>query len=506
MNKAQIIEYLLLFFFWFCYLVIPAQDRPATKSASGENCVNQDYQFYINGELYRNGMKNLKLCPNNDELEIVVYDMNQTPPQPLNNQTCEWYINNTLDSRSQVPSILLMNTDIVDLNSIKCKWLTYSVEIAVKIDPSILRINRDASAKFFFDKNTIEEFKNEYNGSEELGTPWVYLKSGSSELVEAKFLDRNIPRVDIRANASNIVLDPELLSMKKTAINITNNSSGTNQYELLGCDNSKPDLMIFTSDADNIDIQFYELCDTDDDVQVIPKGTQGLNYDDICIVSGIDVYIDLSPNVIDALSSGKDVLDWRSLAGYYVEVILAGSNGICDARAHPRGEPQCVDPADYNDLVQKANNTLKKAGVEIVSYSSEKLQKNWDRFFEDKVLDADELERLKTEKVLSSSPLDPNKVYAYLWHDLGGTGVGGVDVLGRADEAERGNNFLSYRWPQNGNEHITFPHEIAHCRWGLGHPDKKVSKTDTRNLMHSKSGEVENPPLLRPFQWHIIHE
>lgn len=495
----------LIFLMLFSLNELEAQIQKRTTTETEEvYCRNSDYQFIVEGNYYFDNNK-VYVCPINIPFEVTLVDAeNQNPVLT----TMEWRINGSISTETENSVSINTNDFNDDKVKLTCQFTESSTGNLIDIE---LRLIKDIKLKFpksdrnfAYDDNKEQLYIDSYSGTEALGTPWIFLPSGttSTEIVEAKVSKKKgyYAINNISSNNSTLSMDPTGLSDSREEITFEYTGAGDGIIEVKGCHDIEPELLIYTETPKVFQIEFFILCESDDDIQVVPVGETVNNSTDVCIDGGVDKTID---GMFDpSFRKGDDQINFDSDFRYY---LVAGENLICETKANPAGEPDCPSSYNIEAAITATNNIMRQVGVTLEMVENlTTINYNYDIFREDRILEFKEQKSLH-KTLYGGGPPEDGITKVYIVKDLGLTeneeGIM-VDVLGRATLL--GLNTLSID-TNDANPNV-LPHELGHAKWALEHPYHEFNITnDYDNFMHRVSTNVENWNIRR-YQFHLLHK
>ena len=470
-------------------------------------CKNKDYQFLIEGNHYFENSK-VYVCPKNLPVDIAVVEAtNQTPVF----STFTWTINGTASSENSNTISIKDSNFNGNKSTLNVSFTDPATNTAVSLK---LKLNRDIQLKFSesakkyqFDGNKISKYIDHVSYGEKLGTPWNFIENGKLDILKARATkNKGYYAVNnIMSNNSSLMINPNSLSTTPEDDEFNFSGSGKNIIEVNGCHETDPELLLFTESRDLYEIQFVQVCETDDDIQVHPVGTVLTSPTDVCIDGGVDLTID--EMYAPAFLKGDDKLDINILTGKaYVQ---AGVNLKCETKAHPNSPPDCPPSINNSDFIDAANTVLEKVAIDFENIGTTTIYFNYNVYLEDGIMEKREQNYLHDERHGSTQAGTPE---VFVVDDLGlnqygktrqgsataNPGPGGNTIIGLHTMALDVNDATPY----------VLVHELGHAIWNLIHPGSPGSGQfgidDLDNFMHGASDEINNWNVRR-YQFHEMH-
>ena len=470
---------------------------------SGElYCANKDFKFLIENNYYVDGSK-VYVCPKNLPTNItIVYATNNTPVM----STFSWKINKAI-SPITINPILLQKNDVVNKKS------ELEVNFTDPISGQNINLNLDVltsvsvefseSAKMYqFDDNNKLPYISSYSGTEKLGTPWNFIENGNLDVLRAESKPKKgfYAINNIMSNSGNLTITPNKLSQSPQNVEFAFSGSGNNILEVKGCDETDPELLLFTANSKSVTVNFIYLCDTDDDDQIVLPGTMVSAATDICIDGGVDLTIDEMNK--SGFLKGDDKLVKLSNGTSQVH---AGPNLICETTARAKGLPEC--PINFNiaNSISTGNSILNKVGIDLIPGNVSTKYMNYNLFNEDGILGEDELWQVHNQLHGFGTT---SESYVYLVGDLGISSVGGNTILGKATGLGKNTMAIDVI---DANQYVLV-HELGHAKWSLLHPGCPCSSSisgefginDYHNFMHGEANNIINWNVRR-YQFTKFH-
>jgi hypothetical protein len=381
-----------------------------------------------------------------------------------------------------------------------------SCKITKKIEVEFLE-----SAKHYqYDDNKNLSYIKEYNGTEKLGTPWNFIENGNFEILKAKSSSKTgyYAINNITSNNQSLSISPNKLSQIEENINFSFSGAGQNIIEIHGCHETDPELLLFSASAKAFGIEFFQLCDTDDDIPLYCPTNRKLQADCltpitspnfVCIDGGVDLTIDemwkeSSPGVRVIEAVGDRLVSDPNTKRYYV---LAGANLKCDHTANPQDADLCPNSFNITSSLQVANDTYGKVAISVNNLGVTVMKFNYDLWDDDGILDDIEYFQLLTHRN-SINQLIGNNQEVYLVNELSLSSTGSV----RTGMAIGGSNMVAINTKTAVSTTMTY--EIGHAKWGFLHPiDPPLNVYDPNNFMYeTASGRKMN---IRRYHFTKMH-
>ena len=326
--------------------------------------------------------------------------------------------------------------------------------------------------KYQFDDNNISAYIKYVGYGEKLGTPWNFIETSSFDILKAKVSKSSgfYAVNKIESNNSKLNINPSTLSKNKEDITFSFNGSGKQIIEISGCHETDPELLLFTAPSKSFGIEFFKVCDTDDDIQVKPVGTMVTSPYEICIDGVKDLTIDEmykenSSGTLLIKAKGDELVKDTTTNKYYV---IAGSNLKCDVAANPPGPDECPNSFNITGSMKVVNSTFGKIGISAINKGTYPLRFNYDLIDDDGKLDDDEYFVLKDYRE-STGELKDGFHEVYLVKEL---------PAASSTSIKHGVSYLNSNTSAINTKTApdeTLTHEIGHGKWGFGHPRDKPS-------------------------------
>jgi len=451
----------------------------------------RDYLFLVEGNYYKH-KKKVYVCEKNYPTDVVVVDAKTKIPLDT---VFNWKVNGNVRSENTNT----INIDTNDLNSnlaeLEVEFTVKSgpkfKEIAIKIDVrSDIKVEflKSSNTIFAFDENEVDTFREFVNYGEKAGTPWLFIESGQMDEVLAEVDKNNHYYVvnTIESNDPGLVPSPAGMASKEQEMQLNHNGSGHDIYEIFACDAEDPELLVYSADRKDFLINFYLLCDTDDDIQVVPKGSVVNSAMDVCISPGEDGSYD-KPTSFSNKDSFAIIDD--------TVFLVAGKNLECDSKIYspdyPPGGEDCPAPStSMQDELLYLNNLYNKIGIYFSSsyQSYKKLYANFDGEDEDGLISSDEQKETIHAYLFGATNETADTLSAFYVKDIKPTTTQGRAIRNKKSLIINCSNF----------DENTLRHEVGHANFGLKHPGDPESDgekgefdyNDYYNFMHGISNEI----------------
>ena len=479
-----------------------SQTTPESLSIATEiYCKNRDYKFEVEGNEYLDNDK-VYVCSNNLPIDVtVLHSLTNLPVAG----TVVWKKNGVVDTRTGNHTVSVESVDLASGKALlECEFTESTNNTLVSLS---LKINSDVSVKFSesarkyqFDANKEQAYINSYGGTEKVGTPWNFIEAGKNDILQAKASKKKgyYAVSNITSSSANLMATPTGLSGPKEDITFDYAGAGQEIIEVYGCQAADPELLIFTADRKELSIEFFQLCDSDDDIQVVAVGDTVSSATDVCIDGGTDLTIDEMYS--SSFRKGDDKLYPDIATGKFF--VVAGVNKICETKAHSVGPLECPPAFNTNTSLSFANSVLNKVGIYVKQVSVTRLELNYNVYSEDGIFEKKEQGRIHDLKYGHNPTGDTTKIF--LVNDLGKGSTGIGNAQGRATNF----NFNSLSIDVNDATKSVLVHELGHAKWGLIHPGGpgpgKFGINDLDNFMHGITNQVRSWNIRR-YQFNKIH-
>jgi hypothetical protein len=481
-------------------------DNKATDVKSLEEvtlCKDTDFQFRLEGNNYFEISK-VYVCPKSLPVDVTVVDA--TPPNAPIPYATAWTINGNPDSSTN-HTILLDSADfdVSGLALLTCSFtdsagLFRELELKVKKNMKLQWFEQAGS--YAFDENKEPNYLPAQGDSPgELGIPWNFIETNQSETMQTKAKPKkgHYAVNNITATNPDLVFNPAMLSTSPENVILTYNSGVPDStIKVYGCSNPVPELKIFADSAKTFAIEFFRLCETDDDAQLVMPGDTVASPNDAIIAPGPDGSLDRWQKYSIWLQ-GDDTL-WLNPSNqkYYV---IAGPNLIAETPILPH-DTTCAQNFTITLSMDTLNDIYNKIAVNAVSISVTDLYVNFDIRYDDNMLELQEqtqLHKLRT----GSDTLAADTTEVYLVNDLGKSN--GNPILGHATDFGINTLALDVQDAQPS----TLAHEVGHGKYALRHPEDQFGapappNNYKTNFMHETSTGRIN--VVRRYQFGLIHK
>ncbi|MBK9736144.1 MAG: hypothetical protein IPO92_14775 [Saprospiraceae bacterium] len=294
--------------------------------------------------------------------------------------------------------------------------------------------------------------------------------------------------------------------MSPENINFSFSGAGQNIIEVHGCHETDPELLLFSAKAKSFEIDFFELCDTDDDIPNYCPSNRKLQKDCItpitkadfvCIDGGVDLTIDEmwkeNSSGVRLIEAKGDRLVSDPTKRYYV---LAGANLKCDHDVNPNNPDLCPNSFDVAASMKVANDTYGKVAISVNKFRVTVMKFNYDLWDDNGVLNDKEYNDL-LEYRISKDELKGDNQEIFL--------VNEISLFGstpRTAIAETNSNMVAINTKIAPSSTMT--HEIGHAKWGFYHPNSQpLYEYDPNNFMYeTATGRTMN---IRRYHFTKMH-
>jgi hypothetical protein len=507
----------LIFLFFIFVFQLNAQVNIDKKSdalpesiniASITFCKDKDHKFKVEDNFYFEGSK-VYVCPRNLPAAVTVVDA--LPPNAPITYATAWLINGIANPSVNHTVTLNAANFMDDLATLSCTFtdnagVHHTLELKVRKDVKLKW--EDGGGVFAFDEN--EEIK--YPGFETPITPWVFIPTNGAKTLEAK----TKPKKDFYAvknfTSSNpaLNLNPNLLLEAKQDVVLNYNSNMSALIDVFGCSDVHPELKVFTQTPKMFTIEVFRLCESNDDIQVVAKGTTGLPSPTTIIISpGPDGTIDREKISVDWLK-GDDTL-WEDPMG--AKHVVAGPNLEAETKILPHTPPGGVCPSAYDIVptLNTLNSIYGQVSVSANNISIVDLITNFDLELDDQTLTYNEQFDMYEARHLAGF-LDDDFTEVYIVEDLGAESVTIDGYIYTSTTLGRASGFFLNTLALDRTNAVvsTLPHEVGHAKYGIHHPPGEDNKTVVPidrykvNFMHNTS--VDRTNKIRRYQFHKINK
>lgn len=390
------------------------------------------------------------------------------------------------------------------------------VELSKTISKDIQLTFLESAKVYQYDDNKIEAYRQHVGYGEELGTPWNFVETSHSEILKAKVSKaRGVKAVtDINSSSPSLNITPQALNEQNEDVRFHYAGAGHNVIEVKGCHESNPELLIYTENPKTFPVEFYKVCETDDDLQLIDQGTSVQSENEVCIDGGYDGSIDLMyrdgfiPE--DPLSGDKlDRVEFNNLLRTFQ--VLAGTNLICDTKAKRNSDPKCPSVFTDSDFLNDANGIFEKVAIEASREGYiQTIYVNYDVINDDGVMDYEiEQNHLHITRELIDEHLADGVMEVHVVRSMGDEILPTGETKKYKGKAipDIGFNFVALdRSYGNGR---TLAHEMGHAKWSLIHPGcpcdgantGEFNVDDPDNFMDGDDSGVK----IRRYQFDKMH-
>ena len=503
-------------------VTLSAWAQDPIKSQMGEEffCKNKNYQFLVEGNYHYEKSK-IYVCPKNIPVSVTVVNTDTQTPVP---GAFTWTVNGSANSAT-THTITLNDTDFSsNVAELICDFtdsMGQPVSLNQKVTDDIKLSFKEDAKNYQFDENDEQAYINSYGGTEDINTPWNFIETGSFDILEGKASKKKgyYAVNNIESNNTNLTVSPTTLPDHKDPVTFTHSGSGHSIVEIHGCHETKPELLLFTEGAKAFSMEFYKVCESDDDIRGYCPSNRKMESDCmtlitspdyVCIDGGVDRSIDLMGNTnfipkhpvtgvsLDKLEHDQVQQKW---------VIKAGPDLECNTTMHPNSPPDCPGSINFSDFEDEANEILDNIAITGVAINLPQLNINYDVIEDDGKLDhAGEQSHLVfiRQVIFGQSDLE-----VYFVDDLGsesnplpGGGTSVSTVQGKAI-AGLGGNKVAIRRDADGS---TLAHELGHAKWSLIHPGGpgagQFGVDDDENFMHGYNRSADK---IKRYQFHLMH-
>lgn len=494
--------------FTFFYWSISAQS-PSNLSSI---CATSDYKFLIGSEFY-DADKTGFICNGNLPAIITLYS--KATNLPVTATDIKWL--GAIDSSYGMPNQAIIRdshfvNDIVKFtvtfteNGKKEEIKDYKISKDLKViaskslNPSdIFDDVRDGSG------NYIKEYWPSHTPSKE--KPWIFGGNNATLSVKNKKGKKagkdGFKSVSVGTTGNGSFISPSNFAGDDSNFNIGQSMPTSGSYPFINSCSTDTVAYIYSQGMKSYFIDFFLLCETDDDLQAALGPVPSHNT--VCINPGPDGYID------EILRRGgpryKSPLDTIITIGGK-RYIVAGKDSICQTIVNPNKPPKCSKSKDLSLMMSELNQLYNPIGVSFTLYSYDTLYFNYNTYNEDDSLSKDE-QSFMYAALLGSTPTNTTVLIV---DNI--TKSTSNEVLGRATSLSPPVNHLSISKKSDG---FVLAHEIGHAKFGFRHPDDDKDHLietgspagpfkviDLKNFMHSEANSISNS-MIRHYQWKKIH-
>jgi len=484
-----------------------------TKEVYVDECVDcnlddklKDYRFSFLEQEFKSG-EEAYLCIDMLPTPIEVFEINgSVVPNGL------W--EGGTFSNENTPNTILIS---LDPNGATLTY-TFTEEDGTEIVMTLF-VRTDVSAEirnkkgdqYAYDDNQIMGYPH-YKTTPKDGIPWKFLETNEISRIQAKAIPTKAYYATV-LKGNNIEIVPTPLASKGWNDVTLRTNAPTNETDITVC-NSDPLLKVFAADKKEITIDFFLVCESDDDVQVVnpcdvdnsPNGCiEQPSENSVCALGGDDGGFDQSIRS-DLWLKGDDR---KGIIGN-TEVVLAGENKICETKVRRNNVdcPKEVSADVLNEIIENANSIYNSVGVYLTSdLTITQLNINYDAVDNDNSImeDDPEFSIVHNFPEIRDSRETEGHTPIYILQSLGENDEGNI----RGGRAKIGQNSFGVRRDKLRDLNV-FSHELGHARYGLLHPDNGddgFTVNDNENLMFGsiELGGGTGVRLLRKYQWVEIH-
>lgn len=498
----------------------------------GDFCVNSDYLFEIDGDYYPESDK-VYICPSSLPVDVTLVYANSL--NPVTGYTFEWKLDNNIAS-STTHTVSVGDGDFGSDNKVDLQCTFNSITLKVNLNNQIWLTFNEKDKRFQYDDNNILAYKTSYSGSEKLGTPWNYIKAGDYDVLKASVNKSSGASAvnNISSNNALITVTPSGMSVDPESIRFDFTGSGQYEVQIKGCHDTDPELLLFVENPITYEVEFIQVCDSDDDVQVVQPGIIVSSSTSVCIDGGVDKTIDgmysgkeVSGVFKSDFLKGKNVLYYESSTGkWYVHAGPAETDGAfrCRTKAHDNDPDECPGGFDVDKALVDANKILNKVGVTLKKGSvSPPYRMNYNIFKEDGALtdnkthfpgEFSERHWIHIERGHQHIAPTDGISEVYMVDNLGPS-ITGIDSEVKGRGTYPGHNTLALSVILADGKVLA--HELGHAKWRLEHPggpsyideqgnfqNGQFGIDDLNNFMHGDAGKILNWKVRR-YQFHLIN-
>lgn len=498
----RVLKFLSVFVFFSYHSLSQAQEIKTTTSEE-LFCKNKDYQFLMEDNHYFHNKK-AYVCSSQIPINIVVIDVDSQLPV---NESFTWTVNGNLSTESS-HTISIVNVDFIDDKLVlKAEFLDpltdKIVSLRLRLFKDIALLFEESASNYQYDDNKKQAYIDEVGYGENIGTPWNFVENGKMEILQATMSKKKgfYVNSEITANSSDLSISPDEILTTPADVSFDYQGSGQTNIEVSGCNDMYAELLLFSDSQKSFGIEFFELCDTDDDQQLIAVGTTGLSPDAVCVDGGQDLTIDemyaVNSSGVNVIKAAGDRLVKNQNNKYFV---LAGDNGVCDWEANQPGKDVCPYSFDVEASMTIVNSTFGKISISATSTGVSLLRFNYDLVSDDGILEVFEYQELYNHR-LATGDFDDGYHEVYLVRDLPAslnTKTLGTSYL------DTPTSVINTKEAVNS----TLAHEIGHAKYGFGHPGDLPEKrgfnvVDPSNYMFFTAvGRTMN---IRRYQFEKMH-
>lgn len=495
-------------------------------ASSGVVCSASDYQFQIGSVLYDAENTILLLFKKSGkgfvcekDLPVVVTIYSKITGAQITATDVVWSgsIDGTYGAINQglVTNSHFMNNDFVNFgatftdNGQKVELKDFKLSKDIKVvalkskNPSgFFDTVRDSSG------NYIKEYWPSHSPAKE--KPWLFVPASGTQNLELSVKSKAgkkpgngaFKALTVNSNGGGMNITPNKFVGDDSGFTVGQTINTSTPYPYVSsCTDTVA--YIYSQPIQSYGIDFFLLCETDDDVQAAIGPV--LSPSTICIDPGPDGWIDEilrfgGPSYMSPLDTVITISGNR--------IIVAGNDLICQTTVNPNKPPECSKSKNLPQIINDLNQLYNPIGISFSQNSYDTLFFNYNTYAEDDSLSSKE-QRFMYSILNGSTP--PTNTIVLIVDNLSK-----IDnkVLGRATGVFPPLNHLSISKSADG---FVLAHEIGHAKYGLRHPDNDpdhlieggsppgpLNVNDKRNFMFSKAEDISNS-MIRQYQWKKIH-
>ncbi len=442
----------------------------------------RDFRFLVEGNYYKH-KKDVFVCPKNYPVDVTIVDAKTQLPV---DSTFSWKLNGeiipaeghtiAIDANDLEPDKAKLKCEFTLKNGPKIKDISLKLEVRDDIE---VEIKKSVSTLYAFDENKIDTFREYVNYGEKAETPWLFIESGKMDEVLAE-VNKNNHYYAVNAMESpepQLTVTPSVMASKKQEMELNHSGGGHDIYEIFACDGADPELLVYSGDIEKYTLKFYYMCETNDDIQIVPQGNIVQNSSDICIDPGPDGLLD---NIQKYQTSTSDSLA-RIGDKYYV---LAGKNKICN-NSIEANDTICPNSYDTQALIDECNDVYEQIGVQFdISVESQNIYFNYDYFDNNGECQHPSERAMVQNMLVDSMPLNENESIVTVVNSLGSSG--GNDISGYA--LDFGSKMVLLA-EESG---FTVAHELGHASFSLEHPGGPYKYDGNGNIIYEGQFGVDD--------------
>lgn len=371
------------------------------------------------------------------------------------------------------------------------------VNLELRLNTKVeLKYSQGANAIFAFDQNEFSEYGTTYGY--DISKPWKFLSTGVADNIEAKIYTKgnSSNAVEFQSNHGGLTLTPIKMTDKKEQILCEFNGQSNTEIEISGCAGN-PELNIYTGDPFNIDVKFYFISESDDDVTV-GAGTMSASTD-ICVDVGADGCLDLELDK-SWLEGDDEFATADPFTPNHLTVVVAGPDGICNTSARNYNIKN-NNAISTRSIIDEANQIFGQLGVTLSESSpAENIFVNFDTIEDDNKVEKYERNTLGTcfRRIVPRDVILPNHVDVLVVKELKKEySISGFTTSrGYADPGPT--KYLVVLSLKDGFNGSTLSHEIGHLLFELMHPREEFSGLiDRYNFMYYSQKDELKDEIIR---------